>query len=49
MLNLYDTAFGALRLGYVSAEATVLFIIVVGLSSVVFRFSRSRVFYAGRQ
>ncbi len=48
-LNLYDTAFGALRLGYASAMATVLFVIVVGLSCVLFRWSRSRVFYAGRQ
>lgn len=47
-LNIYDTAFQSLRIGYASAEATVLFIIIVICSTVVFRWSRSWVYYAGR-
>jgi multiple sugar transport system permease protein len=47
-LNIYDTAFQSLRIGYASAEATVLFVIIVICSAVVFRWSRSWVYYAGR-
>lgn len=47
-LNIYDTAFQSLRLGYGSAMASVLFLITVVVSSIVFRWSRSWVYYAGR-
>lgn len=47
-LNIYDSAFQSLRLGYASAEATILFIIIVLCSAAVFRWSRSWVYYAGR-
>lgn len=48
-LNLYDTAFGDLRLGYASSMATVLFVIIALVSAAVFRWSRSWVYYAGRR
>lgn len=47
-LNLYNTAFQSLRLGYASAMATVLFIIIVGISALTFRWSRRWVYYEGR-
>jgi len=46
-LNLYDTAFQALRLGYASSMATVLFVIIALASAAVFRWSRMWVYYAG--
>jgi multiple sugar transport system permease protein len=48
-LDIYDTAFQDLRLGYASALATILFAIIVVVSAVVFRWSRSWVYYAGRR
>jgi multiple sugar transport system permease protein len=48
-LNIYDTAFQDLRLGYASALATVLFAITVLVSAIVFRWSRRWVYYAGRR
>jgi multiple sugar transport system permease protein len=47
-LNLYDTAFQDLRLGYASSMATVLFVIIALSSMAVFRWSRTWVYYAGR-
>jgi multiple sugar transport system permease protein len=48
-LNLYDTAFQDLRLGYASSMATVLFVIIALCSVAVFRWSRTWVYYAGRR
>jgi multiple sugar transport system permease protein len=48
-LNIYNTAFQDLRIGYASALATILFAITVLVSAAVFRWSRSWVYYAGRR
>lgn len=48
-LNIYNTAFQDLRLGYASALATILFAITVIVSAAVFRWSRAWVYYAGRK
>lgn len=47
-LYLYQIAFGYLRMGYASALAWVLFLIVVVLSAVLFRTSRDWVYYEAR-
>ena len=47
MLHLYSTAFRSLHMGYASALAWVLFIIVASLTLVQFRLSRRWVFYSG--
>lgn len=48
-LNIYETAFGELRLGYASAMASILFLIIAVVSALVFRWSKSWVYYAGRR
>lgn len=45
---IYDQAFQYQRVGYASAVAWVLFLIIVALTLVAFRLSRRHVFYAGR-
>lgn len=45
---IYDQAFQYQRVGYASAVAWVLFLIIVGLTLLAFRLSRRHVFYAGR-
>ncbi len=47
MLYLYENAFANYRMGYASAMSWLLFAIVAGLTLVVFRSSRSWVYYAG--
>jgi ABC-type sugar transport system permease subunit len=44
----YDQAFRYHRLGYSSAVAAALFVIIVFLTLVAFRVSRKHVHYAGR-
>jgi ABC-type sugar transport system permease subunit len=46
-LNLYREAFGFFHMGYASALAWLLFVIVLGLTVVLFRTSRSWVYQAG--
>ncbi len=48
-LNIYNTAFSALRLGYASAMAWVLFVIILLLTLVVFRWGKAWVYYAGEK
>jgi len=45
---IYDQAFQYQRVGYASAVAWVLFLIIVALTLLAFRLSRRHVFYAGR-
>ncbi len=47
-LYLYQVAFGYLHMGYASALAWILFLIVVALSAILFLTSREWVFYEGR-
>jgi multiple sugar transport system permease protein len=44
----YDNAFLYQRVGYASAVAWVLFIMIVVLTLLAFRLSQKRVYYAGR-
>jgi multiple sugar transport system permease protein len=44
----YDNAFQYQRLGYASAVAWVLFLVIVVLTVLAFRVSRRHVYYAGR-
>ena len=44
----YDQAFRYHRLGYASAVAAVLFVIIVALTLVAFRLSKKHVHYSGR-
>jgi multiple sugar transport system substrate-binding protein len=46
-MRLYDNAFRFLRMGYASAMAWVLFLIILGLTLFLSRMSRSRVHYTG--
>ena len=46
-LNLYREAFTFINMGYASAFAWVLFVIVLALTLLLFAFARKRVFYAG--
>jgi len=46
-LYIYNTAFVQLRLGYASALSVILFVIVVGITAVIFRTSKAWVYYAG--
>jgi multiple sugar transport system permease protein len=48
-LNIYYTAFRELRLGYASALAWILFVIIVALTGVMFAFARRWVYYAGER
>jgi multiple sugar transport system permease protein len=45
-VNLYDNAFGYLRMGYASAMAWVLFLVVLGLSLLALRVSERHVHYS---
>jgi len=45
---IYDQAFQYQRVGYASAVAWVLFLVIVGLTLLAFRVSRRHVYYAGR-
>jgi multiple sugar transport system permease protein len=46
-LNIYFTAFQSLRFGYASSLAWILFVLIAGLTILVFYSSRRWVFYAG--
>ena len=46
-MYLYNCAFRYLRMGYACAMAWVLFIIILGLTLVIHRISKGRVYYAG--
>jgi len=46
-LYIYNTAFVQLRLGYASALSVILFVIVVGITAIIFRTSKAWVYYAG--
>ncbi len=48
-LNIYQRAFQDLRLGYASALAWILFVIIVAITLVVFRVSKSWVYYTGEK
>ena len=48
-LFIYNTAFRELRLGYASALAWILFLIIVAITAVVFRLSQRWVYYAGER
>ncbi len=45
-MNLYDQAFRHLNMGYACAMAWILFVIILALTLVVFRYSVKRVYYA---
>jgi multiple sugar transport system permease protein len=46
-MQLYDSAFKFLRMGFASAMAWVLFLVILGLTLLLTRFARSRVHYTG--
>jgi len=46
-MRLYENAFKFLRMGYASAMAWVMFLIILILTLVLTRLSRSRVHYTG--
>lgn len=48
-LNIYQRAFQDLRLGYASALSWILFVIIVAITLLVFRFTRSWVYYTGER
>lgn len=48
-LYIYQTAFGSGRLGYASAMAMVVFVAVIGLTAVLFRFGARRIPYLGAE
>ena len=48
-LNLYNNAFRYFHMGYASALAWVLFIIILLATFVMFRLSRGRVYYEGEE
>jgi len=45
---IYDQAFAYQRVGYASAVAWLLFLLIIGLTMLAFRLSRRHVYYAGR-
>ncbi len=47
-LYLYDNAFRFFRMGYASAMAWMLFIVVVILTVIIFKSSARRIYYAGQ-
>ena len=49
VLYLFDQAFRYFRMGYASAMAWVLFIIILAVTLLQFRLSRRWVFYAGEE
>jgi multiple sugar transport system permease protein len=46
-LQLYDYAFTFLQMGYASAMAWILFLVILALTGLAVRFSRGRVHYTG--
>jgi multiple sugar transport system permease protein len=46
-MRIYDNAFTFLRMGYASAMAWILFLIILGLTALVVRVGRNRVHYTG--
>ena len=46
-MRIYDNAFTFLRMGYASAMAWILFLIILGLTALVVRVGQSRVHYTG--
>jgi multiple sugar transport system permease protein len=46
-LRLYDNAFGFLRMGYASAMAFILFLLILALTALAVRVGKTRVHYAG--
>jgi multiple sugar transport system permease protein len=48
-LNIYQRAFQDLRLGYASALSWILFVIIVAITLLVFRFTRPWVYYTGER
>lgn len=49
VLNIYDTAFQQLRLGYACAMSLVLFLIIVAITLIIFKTSKAWVYYAGER
>ena len=47
-MHLYNSAFRYLRMGYACAMAWIMFIIILGLTLVITRIGRTRVYYEGR-
>ena len=47
-MYLYNLAFRYLRMGYASAMAWIMFLIILTLTLVVLRIAKDRVYYAGR-
>lgn len=45
---IWDNAFRYLRMGYASAMAWILFVVILGLTVLAFRLARERVYYAGK-
>jgi multiple sugar transport system permease protein len=48
-LNIYNTAFQSLQLGYASALSWVLFLIILVVTLIIFRWSSAWVYYAGER
>jgi multiple sugar transport system permease protein len=46
-MYMWDNAFGYLRMGYASALAWILFLIILGLNLFFTRLTRSKITYAG--
>ncbi|MCD6384956.1 sugar ABC transporter permease [Candidatus Sumerlaeota bacterium] len=46
-MYLYNNAFSFLRMGYASAMAWIMFVIILGATVIITRVSKSRVYYAG--
>jgi multiple sugar transport system permease protein len=46
-MRLYDNAFTFLRMGFASAMAWILFLIILGLTALAVRLGKSRVHYTG--
>ena len=47
VLYLFNRAFGEMRMGYASAMAWILFLIILTLTLIQFRFARHWVYYEG--
>jgi multiple sugar transport system permease protein len=47
-IYLYQSAFQFFKIGYASAQAWVLFLIVIGFTVILFRVSGRLVYYGGR-
>jgi multiple sugar transport system permease protein len=46
-MRLYDSAFTFLQMGYASAMAWILFVVILALTGLAIRFGKGRVHYAG--